>query len=74
MTTPAEIAQFIHLPGWSHAHRVLDEVVAAAYGWPADLSDDAIRYRASSWELSPVFNEFPSPEPAVPAHTSRDCD
>ena len=26
----------------SSAHRALDEAVAAAYGWPADLSDDAI--------------------------------
>lgn len=30
-------------PAWlDHAHRALDEAVAAAYGWPADLSDDDI--------------------------------
>ena len=28
-------------PAWlDHAHRAVDEAVAAAYGWPADLSDD----------------------------------
>ena len=26
-------------------HRALDEAVAAAYGWPADLSDDEILSR-----------------------------
>lgn len=30
-------------PAWlANAHRRLDEAVFAAYGWPADLSDDAI--------------------------------
>jgi len=30
-------------PAWlDHAHRALDEAVAAAYGWPADLSDDDV--------------------------------
>ena len=30
-------------PAWlDHAHRALDQAVAAAYGWPADLSDDEI--------------------------------
>ncbi len=30
-------------PQWlADAHRALDEAVAAAYGWPADLSDDEI--------------------------------
>jgi len=33
-------------PTWlDHAHRALDEAVAAAYGWPADLSDDDILAR-----------------------------
>jgi len=28
-------------PAWlDHAHQTLDEAVAAAYGWPADLTDD----------------------------------
>ena len=33
-------------PAWlDHAHRVLDEAVAAAYGWPTDLRDDEILRR-----------------------------
>ena len=33
-------------PAWlDNAHRALDEAVAAAYGWPADLSDDEILAR-----------------------------
>ncbi|HAS52147.1 MAG TPA: hypothetical protein DCS21_10565 [Gammaproteobacteria bacterium] len=33
-------------PAWlNHAHHVLDEAVAAAYGWPADLSDEEMLRR-----------------------------
>jgi hypothetical protein len=33
-------------PAWLvDAHRALDEAVAAAYGWPADISDDEILAR-----------------------------
>ncbi|MHA7773330.1 class I SAM-dependent DNA methyltransferase [Roseibium sp. M-1] len=33
-------------PTWlEHAHRELDAAVAAAYGWPADLSDDEVLER-----------------------------
>ena len=33
-------------PAWlANAHRKLDEAVAVAYGWPADLSDDEILAR-----------------------------
>ena len=33
-------------PAWlDHAHKDLDAAVAAAYGWPADLSDDDILER-----------------------------
>ncbi len=33
-------------PAWlQHAHKALDETVAAAYGWPAGLSDDEILAR-----------------------------
>ena len=33
-------------PAWLvHAHRALDEAVAAAYGWPVDLGDDEILRR-----------------------------
>lgn len=33
-------------PAWlANAHRELDEAVAAAYGWPADLGDEEILKR-----------------------------
>lgn len=33
-------------PAWlDHAHEALDEAVAAAYGWPADLTDEKILER-----------------------------
>ncbi|MFG1188630.1 class I SAM-dependent DNA methyltransferase [Xanthobacter flavus] len=33
-------------PTWlAHAHKALDEAVAAAYGWPADLPDDEVLAR-----------------------------
>ena len=33
-------------PAWLiNAHRALDEAVAAAYGWPVDLSDEALLHR-----------------------------
>ena len=33
-------------PAWlANAHHALDEAVAAAYGWPADLSDDEVLAR-----------------------------
>lgn len=33
-------------PTWlQHAHKALDEAVAAAYGWPADLPDDEVLAR-----------------------------
>ena len=33
-------------PAWlQHAHRALDEAVATAYGWPADLPDDEVLAR-----------------------------
>jgi hypothetical protein len=46
----AEEAHAHHLcnqrPAWlDNIHEELDEAVAAAYGWPADLSDDEILKR-----------------------------
>ena len=49
-------------PAWlDHAHRTLDAAVAAAYGWPADLSDDEVlrrllalnRERAGNFQVIP---------------------
>jgi hypothetical protein len=40
-------------PTWlKNAHRTLDEAVFAAYGWPADLSDDALLARLLDLNLS----------------------
>lgn len=42
-------------PAWlANAHRDLDEAVAAAYGWPADLSDDQILRRLLELNLARV--------------------
>lgn len=39
-------------PQWlADAHRALDEAVAAAYGWPADLADDDILARLLALNL-----------------------
>jgi len=39
-------------PAWLvNAHEALDEVVAAAYGWPADLSDEEILQRLLALNL-----------------------
>jgi hypothetical protein len=39
-------------PGWlAAAHRRLDEAVAAAYGWPADLPDDELLRRLLALNL-----------------------
>jgi type II restriction/modification system DNA methylase subunit YeeA len=40
-------------PTWlDQAHRALDAAVAAAYGWPADLSDDAVLSRLLALNLA----------------------
>lgn len=40
-------------PAWPDGvHRELDEAVAAAYGWPTDLSDDAILKRLLDLNLA----------------------
>jgi hypothetical protein len=41
------------MPTWLvNAHKDLDEAVAAAYGWPADLSDDEILSRLLELNLA----------------------
>ncbi|MEX0866275.1 MAG: hypothetical protein WD030_02885 [Pirellulales bacterium] len=49
MTTPRLLKKrtltnlYNERPTWlGHVHRKLDEAVAAAYGWPADLPDDEL--------------------------------
>ncbi len=45
-------------PAWlDHAHKKLDATVAAAYGWPADLSDEQILERLLALNLSRAAEE-----------------
>lgn len=45
-------------PTWLDlAHKKLDEVVAAAYGWPADLSDEQILERLLKLNLERAADE-----------------
>jgi hypothetical protein len=44
------------------AHRRLDGAVAAAYGWPADLSDDALLARLLDLNLSRAGAAAPGPD------------
>jgi type II restriction/modification system DNA methylase subunit YeeA len=47
-------------PGWlQQAHAALDEAVAAAYGWPADLPDDEIVTRLLALNRERAAIEFP---------------
>ena len=48
-------------PAWlANAHRDLDEAVAAAYGWPADLSDDEVLARLLDLNLARTGGEATS--------------
>lgn len=54
-------------PAWlDHAHRKLDAAVAAAYGWPADLSDEQILERLLALNLQRAAAE--SAATAKPKH------
>ena len=51
-------------PAWlANAHRALDEAVAAAYGWPADLTDDDIVARLLALNLGRAAAEAVVPAP-----------
>jgi len=51
-------------PAWLDlAHRTLDAAVAAAYGWPADLPDDAILERLLALNLERAGASRPPPHP-----------
>ena len=52
-------------PQWLvNAHKALDEAVAAAYGWPADLSDDEILARLLELNLARAAKQQAAAEPA----------
>jgi hypothetical protein len=54
-------------PAWlDHAHRKLDAAVAAAYGWPADLSDEQVLERLLALNLARAAAE--SAATAKPKH------
>ena len=45
-------------PAWlDHAHRRLDEAALAAYGWPADLSDEDLLARLLELNLKRAAGE-----------------
>ena len=47
-------------PTWlSNAHRALDEAVAEAYGWPANLSDDEVLSRLLALNLERASSNQP---------------
>lgn len=57
-------------PTWLDlAHRKLDAAVAAAYGWPADLTDDAILERLLALNLkASAPSGRTSQDSALPVH------
>lgn len=63
-------------PAWlDHAHRKLDAAVAAAYGWPADLSDEQILERLLALNLQRAAAESAAatkPRSRKPQRPKRD--
>lgn len=63
-------------PAWlDHAHRKLDAAVAAAYGWPADLSDEQILERLLALNLARAAAESAAatkPRSRKPQRPKRD--
>ena len=58
-------------PAWLDlAHKKLDAAVAAAYGWPADLTDEQILEKLLALNLERAAEEE-KPTKAKPARTSR---
>jgi hypothetical protein len=59
-------------PAWlAHAHAKLDAAVAAAYGWPADLSDEEILERLLALNLKRAAEEKRSAKTASTKRSSR---
>ena len=51
-------AKTVLRPAWlANAHRKLDKAVFAAYGWPADLSDDELLAKLLALNLERVAKE-----------------
>lgn len=59
-------------PAWlDHAHRKLDAAVAAAYGWPADLSDEQILERLLALNLQRAADEATTAAKSTPRKPQR---
>jgi type II restriction/modification system DNA methylase subunit YeeA len=59
-------------PAWlAHAHAKLDAAVAAAYGWPADLSDDQILERLLALNLERAAEEKRTTKTSPAKRSSR---
>ena len=60
-------------PAWlDFAHKKLDAAVAAAYGWPVDLSDDQILERLLALNLERAAEEAKAKKPAKGKSAQRD--
>lgn len=59
-------------PAWlAHAHAKLDAAVAAAYGWPADLSDEEILERLLALNLERAAEEKQATKASARKRSSR---
>jgi hypothetical protein len=62
-------------PAWLDlAHRKLDEAVAAAYGWPAELTDEQILERLLALNLERADAERRSGTPAKRSNRAKHDD
>lgn len=60
-------------PQWLvNAHKALDEAVAAAYSWPADLSDDDILARLLDLNLARAAKQQAAAKPAKAKKAARE--
>ena len=61
------------MPTWlKNAHRTLDEAVFAAYGWPADLSDDALLAKLLALNLERAGDAAPAAAQSEAAEGEED--
>ena len=59
-------------PAWlAHAHAKLDAAVAAAYGWPADLTEEQILERLLALNLERAAEESKSAQTTKPAKKTQ---
>jgi hypothetical protein len=62
-------------PAWLDlAHKKLDAAVAAAYGWPADLTDEQILERLLALNLKRVAEEAKAAKIKKPKTSREKCE